>query len=167
MQKAPISALLLSNDAQTLFIMQRIFSKHEISADIYRTAPAAMAALQPGRFGLQALDLEEEASMEVLGLLTGDDPAEVIAFSGDSARLQQAWKKRTHFVLRKPFTPDMMAKAVRAAHSLLIGRARPLKREAPQKLPAQIKISSISWDTATQESERPATTPEKSDDLVA
>jgi len=125
--KATLSTLLLCSDAQALCNIDRIFNDYEIETDVCLNAASALESVKQRKFDLMVLDFDLPGLDELLEYRPSDlwgYPAIVIALTRTPEAVRQALSKRVHFVVQKPFTPDLMGKTLRAAYSLIVKEKR-------------------------------------------
>jgi DNA-binding response OmpR family regulator len=123
------SALVLCCDAQALDTTKRTLHAHNMQTTVFVTSSAAGSSLRHNKFDLSVLDLDVPGANYLLGLLeTNGVLGVVIALGGSMAVPKIALSKQVHFVLTRPFSADLLAKTVKAAHSMVSLGKRPAHR---------------------------------------
>lgn len=125
--RSPLTAILLSNDAQTLCTVDKTFEEFSIAADVCLSTPFAQKLIAERPFDLLVLDFDLSGTMELMDSYedgTLKRPAAVIGATRQGPLMKEALSKRVHFILQKPFTPDLMAKTLKAAYGLIVKQKR-------------------------------------------
>ena len=133
MPSSPLQALVYCNDAQSLCTIDRVCSETDIASDVCLTSSAALKSLKNKRFDLLVLDFDDPGAIALLDTPAGSGlsfPNIVITFARSFEALKRAQQKRVHFVLQTPFTPALMARTIKASHSLLVKERRAAFRHA-------------------------------------
>jgi len=122
----PLTALLLSQDAQTLSTIDKTFEEFNLEADVCLSAKSGQTLMEQRKFDLLVLDFDMPGAME---LTDGKDDkrklaSATIALTGEPSLLKHALSKRVHFVVQKPFTSDLMARTLKAAYGLVVREKR-------------------------------------------
>src|SRR5436305_882304 len=144
MPSSPLQALVYCNDAQSLCTIDRVCSETDIASDVCLTSSAALKSLKNKRFDLLVLDFDDPGAIALLDTPAGSGlsfPNIVITFARSFEALKRAQKKRVHFVLQTPFTPALMARTIKASHSLLVK-----ERRAARPHPATTKTAAHAVD---------------------
>jgi len=125
--QAPLTAMLVSNDAQTLCTIDKTFEEFGVAGDVCLNTPNARKMLAERPVDLLTLDFDLSGAMELMDIYsdgTTKRPAAVIALTRQGSLIKEALNQRVHFILQKPFTPDLMAKTLKAAYGLIVKEKR-------------------------------------------
>ncbi|HEY2496359.1 MAG TPA: PilZ domain-containing protein [Candidatus Angelobacter sp.] len=125
--QAPITALLLCNDARSLEVIDRTFEEYSISTYSCGSGQTANSSASQRKFDLLMLDFDEPDAEELIEFRATDlwgYPSVVIAIASDPAVMKRTLNKRVHFTLQKPFTPELMGSTLRAGYSLIVNEKR-------------------------------------------
>jgi len=125
--QAPLTALLLCNDAQSLNVIDRTFDQFSVSTYFCTSGDSAHASASQRKFDLLMLDFDEPGATELVPFRASDlwgYPSVVIAMGSNPGALKDVLKKRVHFTLQKPFTPELMARTLKAGYSLIVNERR-------------------------------------------
>lgn len=125
--QAPITALLLCNDAQSLKVIDRTFEEYSVSTYFCMDGKVAGVSANQRKFDLLMLDFDEPGSHELIDFRASDlwgYPSVVIAIASDPTAMKQALSKRAHFTLQKPFTAELMTNTLKAGYSLIVTEKR-------------------------------------------
>jgi CheY-like chemotaxis protein len=125
--QAPLTALLLGNDDQSVKIIESTFEEYNVSTHFCQDSLTAQIAARQEKFDLLMLDFDEPGASELLDFRPTDlwgYPSVVIAIVSNPATIKQALSKRIHFTLQKPFTPDLVARTLKAGYSLIVNAKR-------------------------------------------
>ena len=132
MQSQQLSTLVLCDDSESVGALDVAFGELGISAQVSLSGAGAIRAMQSVKFDLLLVDLDDPCALETLEFQTrvkDRQPALVIVLSHDSVVLSRARKHRVHFVLRKPFSPHLMTRTLKAAHHILLkGKRIPFRK---------------------------------------
>jgi len=120
----PFSALLISNDAGTLTLTNKIFDEYGVKPDLAMSRSEADACLQKTKFDLIVYDNDIPGAME----LAGNEPAahapNVVFALIRGQKVADLRGKRVHFVVPKPFSADLFARSLKAAYSVMVKEKR-------------------------------------------
>jgi len=126
--QAPLTALLLCNDDQALDVIDRTFEEYSVSTYICMGGESAQTPASQKKFDLLMLDFDEPEAVQLVDFRAVDlwgYPSVVIAIASNPAAVkQQALGKRVHFVLQKPFTPELLGRTLKACYSLIVNEKR-------------------------------------------
>jgi CheY-like chemotaxis protein len=125
--QAPLTALLLCNDAQALQVIDRTFEEYCVSTFFCMTGPTAAVSANQRKFDLLMLDFDEPGATDLIDFRATDlwgYPSVVIAITSDPESTKDALHKRVHFTLQKPFTPELMTNMLKAGYSLIVQEKR-------------------------------------------
>src|SRR2546430_17582930 len=103
--QAPITALLLCNDAQALKVIDRTFEEYSVSTYFCMDGKVASVSVTQRKFDLLLLDFKEPAAHELIDFRASDlwgYPSVVIAVGRDPPARKQWLNKRGDFTLQKP-----------------------------------------------------------------
>jgi CheY-like chemotaxis protein len=132
--QAPLTALLLCNDDQALDVIDRTFEEYSVSTYICMGGESAQTSASQKKFDLLMLDFDEPEALRLVDFRAVDlwgYPSVVIAITSNPATVkQQALGKRVHFVLQKPFTPELLGRTLKAGYSLIVNEKRSALRHA-------------------------------------
>ncbi len=132
--QAPLTALLLCNDDQALDVIDRTFEEYSVSTYICMGGASAQTSASQKKFDLLMLDFDEPEAVQLVDFRAVDlwgYPSVVIAIASNPAAVkQQALGKRVHFVLQKPFTPELLDRTLKAGYSLIVNEKRAALRHA-------------------------------------
>src|SRR5215468_8511960 len=115
--QAPLTALLLCNDAQALQVIDQTFEEYCVSTYFCMSGQSARVSASQRKFDLLMLDFDEPGASELIEYRATDlwgYPSVVIAIANDPAVLKRLLTKRVHFTLQKPFTSELMSKTLKA-----------------------------------------------------
>lgn len=118
-----ISALLVTNDSQSLFLAERTLDAHSIERVTCTTGLAALDALKARSFDLLILDIGMPGSSELLASQFTDQKnclSTVIGLVRDPTTLSETVRKRVHYVLQQPFTVELITRTLKTAYGLMI-----------------------------------------------
>ncbi|HZU29499.1 MAG TPA: PilZ domain-containing protein [Candidatus Angelobacter sp.] len=125
--QAPLTALLLCNEAQSLKTIESTFAEYSVETHYCQDSLAAQVAARQQKFDLLMIDFDEPGTAELLDFHPTDlwgYPSIVVAISSNPATIKQALSKRIHFTLQKPFSPDLVARTLKAGYSLIVNAKR-------------------------------------------
>ena len=125
--QAPLTALLLCGDSQTVGLIDRTFDECSISAYYCMSSSTAQTSLTQKKFDLLVLDFDDPGAAALIDfrpLDTRGFPSVVIAIARDAEVLKGALSRRVHFVLQKPFTPELMLRTLKAAYGQIVNEKR-------------------------------------------
>src|ERR1700742_3762253 len=108
--QAPLTALLLCNDAQMLQVIDRTFEEYSVSTYFCMSGKTAVASASQRKFDLLMLDFDEPGAADLIDFRATDlwgYPSVVIAIASNPEAMKHALHKRVHFTLQKPFTPEL------------------------------------------------------------
>lgn len=140
MRDSSVSALLFSNESQSLSTVDRVFNDGGVITDVCLGYESAKETLKSDSFDILAIDLDEPNATPVLALWASTShPAKVvIAFAMHVETIRQA-RSRIHFTLQKPLIPALLARTLRAARGTLLQKRRSAPRHAVQ-IPAKVVV---------------------------
>lgn len=132
----PFSALLLSNDSAVLAITQKVLEEYGLTVKTAGSASAADHLLKTARFDLGVFDYELPDALNLaVARSTYANPKMVFALL-PTGHVKDVHGKRVHFVVQKPFTTDLFARSLRAAHGTMIQDRRLAFRHPVKIVPA-------------------------------
>src|SRR5882724_10682258 len=133
--QAPLSALLLCNDDRSLDVIDRTFEEYSVSTYFCMSGESAQASVDSRKFDLLMLDFDEPEAFELVDFRAIDlwgYPSVVIAIASNPATMKKVLCKRVHFVLQKPFTPELLGRTLQAGYGLIVNEKRAAFRHAVQ-----------------------------------
>lgn len=114
------SALLLCNDPVSLGISQRVLEEYGFSVKTPGAAIAAEQLLKSSKFDLAIYDNDIPCAMD-LALPSRSPNAPRIVFAMVRNATGAGMRgKRIHFIVQKPFTPDLFGRTLRAAFGVML-----------------------------------------------
>jgi CheY-like chemotaxis protein len=125
--QAPLTALLLCNDSESLQVIDRTFEDYSVSTYSCMNGQTANVSASQRKFDLLMLDFDEPGAEELIDFRPTDlwgYPSVVIAIGSNPDVMKQALNKRVHFTLQKPFTPELMSNTLKAGYSLIVQEKR-------------------------------------------
>jgi CheY-like chemotaxis protein len=125
--QAPLTALLLCNDSESLQVIDRTFEDYSVSTYFCMNGQTANVSASQRKFDLLMLDFDEPGADELIDFRPTDlwgYPSVVIAMGSNPEVMKQALNKRVHFTLQKPFTPELMSNTLKAGYSLIVQEKR-------------------------------------------
>jgi CheY-like chemotaxis protein len=125
--QAPLTALLLCNDDESLQVIDRTFEDYSVSTYFCMNGQTANVSASQRKFDLLMLDFDEPGADELIDFRPTDlwgYPSVVIAIGSNPDVMKQALSKRVHFTLQKPFTPELMSNTLKAGYSLIVQEKR-------------------------------------------
>lgn len=125
--QAPLTALLLCNDAHALRVIDRTFEEYIVSTYFCMNAETATVSANQRKFDMLMLDFDEPGAVELIDFRATDlwgYPSVVIAIASKPETMKHALHKRVHFTLQKPFTPELMTNTLKAGYSLIVQEKR-------------------------------------------
>jgi len=131
--QAPLSALLLCNDDQSLDVIDRTFEDYSVSTYFCMSGESAQVSADNRKFDLLMLDFDEPEALQLVDFRAVDlwgYPSVVIAIASNPANMKRALSKRVHFVLQKPFTPELLGRTLKAGYGLIVNEKRTAFRHA-------------------------------------
>jgi len=131
--QAPLSALLLCNDDQSLSVIDRTFEEYSVSTYFCASGESAQASADNRKFDLLMLDFDEPEAHKLVDFRAVDlwgYPSVVIAIASDPASMKRALSKRVHFTLQKPFTTELLSRTLKAGYGLIVNEKRTAFRHA-------------------------------------
>jgi CheY-like chemotaxis protein len=141
--EAAFSAFLLSRDPQSLSITKQTCQTYGIQTTACSTGLSALEVLKRRTFDLLVLDLDMATSAELLELQAShrcNHARDVIVLTEKSQAMSAPLHQRVRNVLQKPFTSDAMAKALKAAYSLIV-----LEKRVTFRCAVRIHVSAWYW----------------------
>jgi CheY-like chemotaxis protein len=125
--QAPLTALLLCADTQTVGLIDRTFDEYSISAYYCMNSSSAQTSLSQKKFDLLVLDFDDPGAAALIDFRPLDArgfPSVVIALARDPEILKGALSRRVHFVLQKPFAPELIQRTLKAAYGQIVNEKR-------------------------------------------
>jgi CheY-like chemotaxis protein len=122
-----LSALLLSQDAETLQVLRRVLDECRVKHESCPTPAACLQALGKRKFDAIVVDCDHGSGKTVLKQVR-ETPAHkraiTFAIIGNGTSVQEAFAMGANFVLDKPMSAERASRTVRAAQGLMIRERR-------------------------------------------
>ncbi len=132
----PFSALVVCADPGPLGVMQRVLEEHGVSIKVAATVPAADHLMKPSKFDMAILDNDVPGALELAPLKVAIGAPKMIFALVRSVKENEVRDKRVHFIVQKPFTPDLFSRSVKAAYGPMLRERRAGYRHSVQIAPA-------------------------------
>lgn len=123
----PLTALLMSSDAQALGTIERTFEQYGIPAYFCPDSKTAEGSLNRRKFDLLVLDFDQpgaEALVDFHAMDARGIPGVIIALAKDPAILKSMLSRRVHFTLQKPVAGELMVRTLKVAYSMIVTEKR-------------------------------------------
>jgi CheY-like chemotaxis protein len=123
-----LSALLLSQDAETLRVLRRVLEECRVQHESCSGSQAALITLSKKKFDAIIVDCDDRSGGKDILRQVRETPSNkrVITFAiiNHSTTVQDAFALGANFVLDKPISPERAARSFRAAHGLMMRERR-------------------------------------------
>jgi CheY-like chemotaxis protein len=123
-----LSALLLSQDVETLRVMRRVLDECRVQHESCPGSQAALTALNSRKFDAIIIDCDERNGGKDVLKRVRETPSNkraiTFAIIGMPTTVQDAFALGANFVLDKPLSPERAARSFRAAHGLMMRERR-------------------------------------------
>jgi CheY-like chemotaxis protein len=122
-----LSALLLSQDGETLQVLKRVLDECRVRHESCPTPAACLQALGKRKFDAIVVDCDHGSGKDVLKQVRetpSHKRAITFAIIGNGTSVQDAFALGANFVLDKPLSPERVSRTVRAAQGLMIRERR-------------------------------------------
>src|SRR2546426_12791395 len=116
----PFSALLVCGDPGPLGVIHKVLDEHGVSVKVAATTCAATQLMKPARFDLAILDNDVPGALDLAALRVATTMPKMVFAIVRSVKEKEIQDKRVHFVVQKPFTPDLFSRSVRAAYGPML-----------------------------------------------
>lgn len=123
-----LSALLLSQDIETLRVMRRVLDECRVRHESSAASHAAMDVLNKRKFDAIIVDCDERSGGKDVLRKVRETPSNkraiTFAIINNGTTVQDAFALGANFVLDKPLSPERAARSFRAAHGLMMRERR-------------------------------------------
>ena len=145
----PFSALVVCIDPGPIGVIQRVLEEHAVSIRVAATVPAANHLMKPSKFDMAVLDNDVPGALELAAFRDGPKMIIALVCVGKESEVRN---KRVHFIVQKPFTPDLFARSIRAAYGPLLLERRVGYRHRVQIVPASCILMNDTGQRAVERS---------------
>src|SRR5215831_13465356 len=150
-----VSALLVSSCSQSLVTGARACEAHNIQTNTCSASLAALESLKHKQFELLILDFDLGGAEDLLASQGKDIqgcPVTVVGLSGNPSGISQPARNSVPYWLAKPFSEELMGRALRAAYTTILLQRRNSFRHS-------VSIdASVVWDQQGRRWTLPGTT---------
>ncbi|HEU4416771.1 MAG TPA: PilZ domain-containing protein [Candidatus Angelobacter sp.] len=130
----PFSALLISNDAGSVSITQKVMEDFGVCVKVVPTMADANRLIKTTKFDLAVLDNDVQGALQLVAGRTPIANPKILFGLVRNTTVKDLAGKRVHFIMQKPLTAALFARSLSAAYGPMIHDRRVAFRH-----PVQIK----------------------------
>src|SRR5262245_47887977 len=123
-----LSALLLSQDIETVRVMRRVLDECRVHHESAAALQPALDALAKRKFDAVIIDCDDRSggkdALKYVRETPSNKRAITFAIISNGTSVQDAFAMGANFVLDKPLSPERAARSFRAAHGLMMRERR-------------------------------------------
>lgn len=130
------SALVLSQDGETLRIINKVLEEHGLEASIVHNIGQANQLLKDQKFDLAVCDYDLPGAQELSYLQPGNAWRGMFFALIHQEQVSYVRGRRVHITLPKPITPRLFSRGLRAAYTTIVH-----ERRSALRVPVEVEAS--------------------------